>query len=194
MKYFTGDPHFFHKFMMETRGYASLEEMHEDFIDRWNKEVHPGSATYILGDVAIKQGSVTADEIDMVLSRLNGTKLLVLGNHDLQNWKFFKDVYEKRFAKIEDIMYIKENGQKVFLSHYAHRTWRASIHGSWHLYAHSHGNMEPYGKSFDVGFDVFRRPISFDEVTEIMSTLEWHPEADQHLGTGEINKKLDNYT
>lgn len=180
MRYFTGDPHFFHPLMLKLRPqYKTLDEMHEDFVEKWNKEVHPGSVVYVLGDIALKTKHLTSpDEVDIILSRLHGTKLLVLGNHDRKNWKYFKEVYQKRFAKIEDVMYIKEGSQKIFLSHYAHRVWRASIHGSWHVFAHSHGSLEPWGKSFDAGFDIFCRPISFDEVTEVMSTLpEWEDKA-----------------
>ena len=181
-KFFTADQHFFHKNILPHRSYDTLGEMHEDLIGKYNTAVHPGDVVYFLGDVALKTSVInSADEMDVILSRLHGTKMLIRGNHDHQNWNFFKEAYRKRFAKIEDVMYIKILGQRTFLSHYAHRTWRASVHGSWHLFGHSHGSMEPYGKSFDIGVDANNfAPVSSDQVAEKMTTLEEHWEANQH--------------
>lgn len=64
---------------------------------------------------------------------------------------------------------------RLFMSHYAHRVWNHSHKGSIHLYGHSHGNLEPYGKSLDVGIDnIYKligeyRPVN---VTDIVKLLE----------------------
>ena len=49
------------------------------------------------------------------------------------------------------------------------RVWPKSQYNSWQLYAHSHGNLDPIGKSWDVGVDVNNyEPLSFDEIESIM--------------------------
>jgi calcineurin-like phosphoesterase family protein len=61
------------------------------------------------------------------------------------------------------------NGQYIWCSHYAHRVWNLSHHGSWHIYGHSHGSLPPIGLSWDVGVDNNNYfPVSFDQLSEIM--------------------------
>jgi hypothetical protein len=59
-------------------------------------------------------------------------------------------------------------GQRLYLHHYACRTWPAQHYGSHHFYGHSHGNLPPLGKSRDVGVDlpdVDFMPRTFAELT-----------------------------
>ena len=56
------------------------------------------------------------------------------------------------------------------MSHYAHRTWRNSVHGAFHLYGHSHGDLPGLGRSMDVGVDANDyAPISIAAVVEKLS-------------------------
>jgi len=49
------------------------------------------------------------------------------------------------------------------------RTWFKSHYNSWHLFGHSHGRLEPIGKSLDIGVDANGfRPVSFEQVKKIM--------------------------
>jgi calcineurin-like phosphoesterase family protein len=64
----------------------------------------------------------------------------------------------------------------VYLSHYAHVVWHHSDRGVYHLYGHSHGNLEmwrerhmPAALSMDVGVDCRGyRPVSFAEVDKVL--------------------------
>lgn len=85
-KWFTSDHHFFHanilKFVNDQgkriRPFNSLEEMHELMIERWNGLVKPQDFVYHLGDVTFQYHG----PFNNVMSRLNGQKRLVVGNHD----------------------------------------------------------------------------------------------------------------
>ena len=93
------DTHFGHAGMLNflnydgtrMRPFSSVEEMDELMIENWNKLVKPMDKVYHLGDVFYKSGN--SDEI---AKRLNGEKVLVRGNHDRREarWylKYFKDV------------------------------------------------------------------------------------------------------
>jgi calcineurin-like phosphoesterase family protein len=59
------------------RPFSSVEEMDEHMIDNWNRVVNAKDRVYMLGDVVIKRKSLH------VLSRLNGRKVLIKGNHDI---------------------------------------------------------------------------------------------------------------
>ncbi len=97
---------------MDNRGFASLEEMHEYMINKWNSRVRPGDEVMILGDFSIGKGTETNE----ILARLNGRKFLIVGNHDkyLQDRKFD----QSHFIWIKDYWEAKDNGRKVILSHY----------------------------------------------------------------------------
>ena len=173
MKFFIADYHFNHQTILKHVGrpFKNVHEMNMFMINEHNKIVNKGDLTYIVGDFAFPNKG-DGHEVSELLDMMNGCKHLILGNHDKKNFAKFKKIYETNFNKISDTDYIKlYNGQKVFLSHYAHRTWRASCHGSWHLFGHSHGALESYGKSFDVGVDRWNRPLSEYAVEAIMEEL-----------------------
>lgn len=92
----TSDHHFGHKnilrfepiraTIMENSGWLGN---HDDFmIDDWNKNVGPDDLVIHLGDLAFKG-------LDEFIYKLNGTILLVLGNHDRkpQTYLRFPDLY-----------------------------------------------------------------------------------------------------
>ena len=96
--FLTSDTHWGHvkslSFMrpdgLPLRPFSSCEEMDETMIERWNNVVQPGDKVYHLGDVAIPRSGLQA------LSRLNGKKILIRGNHDIYDLKdyaaHFKDI------------------------------------------------------------------------------------------------------
>lgn len=89
--WFISDTHFNHanilKFEDENgkkfRGdrFSSLEEMNEIMIQNWNSCIKHQDKVYHLGDVYFGRD----EDADKILSRLNGKKRLVLGNHDKIN-------------------------------------------------------------------------------------------------------------
>jgi calcineurin-like phosphoesterase family protein len=82
--FIVSDTHFGHanilKFTDSTTGerirpFASVEEMNELMVERWNSVVNDSDIVYHLGDVYFNDGH-------QVLPRLKGRKRLILGNHD----------------------------------------------------------------------------------------------------------------
>lgn len=78
---FTSDTHFRHRNVIKycNRPWETTAEMDEAMIDQWNSQVEPGDDVYHLGDVGIGKGMALDERL---ISRLNGNKHLVLGNHD----------------------------------------------------------------------------------------------------------------
>jgi calcineurin-like phosphoesterase family protein len=125
---------------------------------------------YHLGDF----GFGPAEDLRKIAGKLHGRIHFIKGNHDKPTTL---DVIGKRFSTVKDVAIItpQYNGRKqtIFLSHYAHRSWFKSNHGSWHLWGHSHSNMPPYGLSFDVGVDCWNfTPITLEQVAEKIQTLK----------------------
>ena len=72
------------------RPWTDIESMDEAMITNWNSVVNPKDKVYHLGDVVINRKHLKT------LSRLNGEKVLVKGNHDIfridEYLMYFKDV------------------------------------------------------------------------------------------------------
>ena len=80
-KLYISDLHFYHDSLnhrMDLRGFSGYEEMNDHMVKQWNDHVTKKDEVYILGNFAISRGSAAND----ILSRLNGRKYLVEGNHD----------------------------------------------------------------------------------------------------------------
>ena len=163
MIWMTADHHFGHSNICRhaNRPFASVREMNEALTDYWNECVAPKDIVWHLGDFSWRPPGA-------YLQHLNGKIHLVRGNHDKYN-----KGNQSLFAGYHEVYDLKYMGKRIWLSHYAHRAWPAKHHGSYHCYAHSHGNLEPYGRSMDVGVDCWDyRPISIDQVVSILQNKE----------------------
>lgn len=181
----TSDTHFSHtniagekvsKWKSGFRTFDSVHEMNKTLTDTINKYVKEDDILYHLGDFCF--GSHTKTPI--YRQSLNVKTIhLIRGNHDGHI-----DLYADQFASIEDVLHVQHGKTKLFLSHYAHRVWNGSHKGVWHLYGHSHGSIEDFGQSMDVGVDVAHRmygewrPFHLGEIVEIMKTKT--PESIDH--------------
>lgn len=165
--FFTSDTHFGHENIIEydKRPFKDADEMDKCLIDNWNSKVKmKNTQIYHLGDFAYKSRYA----IEYYLNRLYGQVHIIFGNHDDKGARRFKDL----FLTAQEMAYISINDQRMTLYHYAQRTWRNSHYGSWQLFGHSHGRMDPWGKSFDVGVTPNNyTPLSFEEVEAKMATL-----------------------
>ena len=97
-KYFViADLHFNHSNIIQycNRPYSNVEQMNEDLIKRWNSVVSGQDIVYVLGDFAFGR-----EAVQEFVTRLNGIKYLIKGNHDTYPNQFyrdcgFKEVYDK---------------------------------------------------------------------------------------------------
>ena len=85
------------------RPWDDADEMDEFMVAAWNDRVRPNDKVYHLGDVVINRKALK------IMSRLNGDKVLIRGNHDI-----FKDTdYREHFRELR--AYHVMNG--MILSH-----------------------------------------------------------------------------
>lgn len=166
--FFTSDEHFDHFNILRfcDRPFTSIEEMNETIISNFNSVVPKKSTTIHGGDFYL--GPLKRDEITRnFINRLNGTHIFMMGNHD--RWL-------KGDIKIPYIIDVRLKDVNIVISHYAMRTWNRSHFNSWHLYGHSHGTLEPIGKSWDMGVDFNNFfPLSFEDVRGIMESRPDNP-------------------
>ena len=86
--FFTSDLHFGHANILlyapQRYDYLGLEpqngvpEMNEGIVRLWNRQVTPDDTVYVIGDVAMGKVDQTIEYV----RQLNGTKHLIMGNHD----------------------------------------------------------------------------------------------------------------
>ncbi|MEZ0003246.1 metallophosphoesterase [Sinorhizobium fredii] len=173
-KFFTADLHLGHHGILRhcsnTRPYDSVEAMDAAIVANINKRVEPSDILYIVGDFAL---SGDVEYVRHLFHAINGRKVLVLGNHDL-------DRKGRVSRTIRDLPWdippthaleTTDEGCRLYLHHYACRVWPAAHHGSYHLYGHSHGNLAPQGRSRDVGIDcpdAHFAPMTFREIQETL--------------------------
>ena len=161
--WFIADTHLGHiRCACEFRGFNSVEEMDDLIINNWNSVISPHDIVYHLGDFA------WGTNVKKYSERLNGQIHLIVGNHDNLN----SCIKSGAFVDVKVTKSITIDDKHIFLSHYAHRVWDRSHYGVYALFGHSHGRLEPYGKSFDVGVDGNNfMPWSFDDVCNKMESL-----------------------
>ena len=150
--FFISDTHFHHKNIIKFRGegrFKTVEEHDEFLIENWNKTVNKNDKVFHLGDFSFKDLSVA--------DRLNGLKVLVLGNHD-----FFKPAeLAKHFHRVYGCLLYKGyflTHVPVFIDDYS---WR----GEKNIHGHLHSHKLDTGKHINVCCDhTDYTPISFDEI------------------------------
>jgi calcineurin-like phosphoesterase family protein len=157
--FFTSDTHFGHggALGLYRRPFASVAEMNEAIVERWNDLVGPDDEVWHLGDFAIRQPPNVVAEL---FSRLQGSKHLLTGNNDssgtteLEGWKSVQPYAE-----------ITVDGVLMVLCHYPFRTWRGMGKGSINLHGHCHGRLKPQPRQFDVGVGVWGfRPVTLGQI------------------------------
>ena len=126
------DPHFYHQNICnftrrdgsKLRPWDDANEMTEDMIRWYNELVGQSDRVYILGDVAF-----SAAKMRSVVSRLNGRKVLVPGNHESPKMRKYFDLFD-------DVRgYVVKKG--FIMSHIpihegSLSRWSLNIHGHTH--------------------------------------------------------------
>jgi len=163
------DTHFCHnkKFIYEARGFSSIEEHDETLIKNWNEDVSWDDTVYHFGDVCFKPET----SIDRILPRLNGKKVLIMGNHDM-NKKLFQ-----YFDKVVSIFVrggYEENSEFV-LTHVPIHPMQ--LEGRWKDAINLHGHLHPGNdqtkiqqlgeRYFNVNCELHGlRPLTFQQVRD----------------------------
>ena len=134
MIWFTSDLHFFHDRILEFHPKRkkifgdTVEKAKEAMIQLWNSRVNKKDTIYILGDLAFGE----VEDKRKLFQRLNGNKVLILGNHD----------------KVPDHL----------MCHFPMLSWEHKDKGSVMIHGHCHGKVDKINTDskelrVDVGID-----------------------------------------
>ena len=129
--FITSDTHFGHNSMVnflrddgsKLRPWTTTEEMDEYLVEAWNTKVRPKDTVIHLGDVVINRRALP------VVGRLNGTKILVKGNHDVfrpdEYLTYFKDILAYKVFDEFILSHIPVHPQQLY-------RFKANVHGHLH--------------------------------------------------------------
>lgn len=182
--FYTSDLHLNHAFVAGTRGFDTAEEHDEAIIEGFNREITKRDHLWILGDVFM--GSIT-DGLEKV-KRLNGTKHLVMGNHDAchplnRNGHSKQRRYLEVFETVSLHAEHRIGKEKVLLSHLPYRwggdhkpqerhtQWRLRNEGQWLLHGHVHDAFLIRDKQINVGVDFGFQPWSQETIKQAMKEI-----------------------
>lgn len=172
MFYFISDLHLGDDRLLKYRPhFSSTTEMNETLIRMINYKIDTNDTLFILGDISEKTGLSEANEL---IRRINGHKVLIRGNHDL-------DYDARLFDEISDYMEFSYNSQTYVLCHYPFMAWKQMKEGSVNLHGHLHSSRE-YNENnhaagrlqYDVGVDANSYiPVSIREIELWCKTSPW---------------------
>ena len=193
--FFTSDLHIGHANIIKytDRPYASVAEMNDDMVERWNSVVTADDDVIIVGDLAMGK----LDESLAYVSLLNGTKYLIPGNHDrmfgCKETKYTNACQRYLDAGIRAVLNSRvelalPKVTNVLVTHFPYagdsregpdryEDHRPPDLGRFLVHGHTHGLWRRSGRMVDVGVDAWAGyPVSWGSVAELLLSDEDHAE------------------
>ena len=176
------------------RPFDTLDAMNQSIASIWNGIVSNKDLVYIVGDFAWRNHRKWINE-------LNGRKVLIVGSHD-QMPQDVLDLFQgelteekkrlavelhltkMQFREVHTLLDRVICGQRMTLCHCPMVSWNSSVHGAWCIHGHCHGRRKESlpgriggGLILDVGWDIWKKPINFDELRcEMKIKLDMMPQ------------------
>jgi calcineurin-like phosphoesterase family protein len=161
----TSDEHYGHKNIVEycERPFLDVDHMREELIMCHNEVVAPGDEVWHLGDFIMDERRV-AD----ILTRLNGTHRLVVGNHDACHPRRSRHIRAREKYLAAGFKSVEVQGElEGFVLHHLPYAgdhtdvdrfveYRPKDEGRFLAHGHCHGHFgRVHGRQIDVGVDVW---------------------------------------
>lgn len=170
--YISSDFHFSHDNIIRytKRPFKSSHEMNKALQENWNNVATKEDTVYVLGDFSL---SKETNLFENILNKLNGNKILILGNHDkLTPWQYL----EVGFAAVHTSLVISHENREYFLCHDPATV--SCVDYRYNLVGHVHGLWDSVVSKkgqllINVGVDVRGfKPISIEEIGKIVEEFE----------------------
>lgn len=198
-EYATSDWHIGHDKAIDydDRPFRNVDHMHEVLIKNYNATVPENGICYFLGDIGLTNKQTTRE----VISKLNGIKVLVLGNHDegrMSMWNCGFDVVIHNFSTYlhgqlltashcplrgimrEDTSNMGSHMGENWHGERTHHLYSIEDRGQFHIHGHIHSHKNRkisqtfLGRQMDVGCVAHNyRPVSFAQIESwIMKSIQ----------------------
>lgn len=189
---FTSDLHLGHANIILTCGrnlegcgenLATVDEMNDFLIRKWNEKVKEDDIVYILGDLSYR----SSISVKTYLKQLKGRKHLIVGNHDFQWQKNIANINDY-FESVSDMKVIRLGEKLITLCHYPLLEWNGSRRAknqqtsiSWLIHGHIHNSKDnvfeyirdnlPCALNCGVDINGFE-PVTFEEL--LANNNKWY--------------------
>lgn len=162
MKWFTADLHLGHKNIIKycERPFKNSHQMDKEIIHRINEKVAPEDELYIIGDFTL-YGSSASEKVKQYLNKINGHKILILGNHDqLKPFTYIDVGFESVHTSLEVEDYVLVHDPAIA---------NVDLSKKW-LVGHVHNLFKKIGNVLNVGVDVWDfYPVSLNEINNMFN-------------------------
>lgn len=166
--YVTSDTHFNHNNIIEycNRPFNSIEEMNETIIKNWNDTITNDDYVFFLGDFCLGN----RENLIELGHKLNGHKILIMGNHDRVSATAFKDAGFETIHKKGVIVKFDEFDITIQFSHapkYNDELVYPNVHG------HVHDKAENDAMHFCACLEVNDyKPVLLDDIVKYFREQE----------------------
>ena len=180
--WFTSDHHFGHANIIKycERPFNSVAHMNAAMVGAWNGVVATDDIVYYLGDFAIQPHLVTE-----ILPQLNGTKILIAGNHDRCHPKigspdkWLQAYLDAGFTSVHVEHEMDIAGRTVLLHHFPYRVetdpkqkyygQRPVDKGGWLIHGHVHHRWKLSGKQINVSVENWNyEPVRLEAIADLI--------------------------
>ena len=150
---------FFNSDGSRVRSFDSVDEMNETMVSSHNRVVGVKDKVYFLGDVAFSKKHLE------ILAQLNGTKVLIKGNHDIEKLseyqKYFKDVRGSHQFEGLILTHIPIHSESL-------SRWSCNVHGHLHT-RQVMLNAKPDARYLNVSMEqIAYTPISLEAAKQLI--------------------------
>lgn len=155
-KWFIGDTHFGHRGIITYepvyRPFKTVEEHDEELIKRWNEVVRTDDKVYHLGDFCLNRSALAYGK------RLNGRKILIMGNHDVFRTQEYLD---NGFERLHGTLQF----ENLILTHVPCHPQQLEYRFFANVHGHLHSKCLPDWRYLNVSCEhTGLRPITLEEV------------------------------
>ena len=172
--YLTSDLHLGHdrEFIWKVRGFNSVQEMNEAYVERWNSVIDNEDDVYVLGDLMLGNNDIGMS----YLNQLNGNIHIVLGNHDTPSRQALYRGYGRKVVEIQWAIMLTYKKYHFFMTHFPCMTGNLEKESlkqmTLNLYGHTHQRSNFYEDRpymYHVGVDSHNGyPVLLDDIIQEM--------------------------
>lgn len=169
--YIISDTHFGDANIIEAfdRPFESTESMNKSMVDNWNSTVSEDDSIIIVGDFARVEKK---NEIWLWLSKLNGEKMIVYGDH----CPVARSSFEESELPLRAECRFEKAGYEFYCAHKP--GWLPEDENIWKIHGHVHDRypeefpfIDPKNKTINVSAELLGySPITIDSVVELLET------------------------
>jgi len=194
--------------LWEARGYTSSKHHTDSIIDALNKAARPNDVLIHAGDFCLNTDESGLNELLARIQCQD--IIMLWGNHNNPLWKIYRREVDKMFANLaggidqgdteyevypfryKNITFVGNyleltvDGHYFVVEHYPIHVFNYMKDGAKMICGHSHGGLDfsqpnnLNSKILDVGWDLFKKPLSTEEILNIMSKKQIFQTTDHH--------------